>query len=90
MCLPVHYGLRVEITFLPEANISLSYIVRKYLQSVLRAKFNWSFEFHLHPAFSLLELQLFCDFACIWLCSTSTIIYIESELDQTCSPKLFI
>ena len=39
-------------------NISLSYIVRKYLQSVLRDIFNWSPPFYSHPSNSLLEFQL--------------------------------
>ena len=39
-------------------NISLSCIVRKYLQSVLRATFNWSSKFHSYPSSNLLELKL--------------------------------
>ena len=84
-----------KITFLSEVwgkywpNISLSFIFRKYSQSVLRAMFNCSFESHLHPVFSLLELQLNHLWVCLCsrLCSSCTQIYDESESDQTCSHK---
>ena len=39
-------------------NIYLTYIIRKYLKSVLSAIFNWSSKFHSYPSCKLLELKL--------------------------------
>ena len=64
-------------------NISLSCIVRKYLQSFFRTTFNWTPQFHLHPFHSLLELQLILVKILLLLkwVSTRTQISNKSETD---------